>query len=180
MKIVDEALNGLKLIQFNIYKDSRGFFAERYSQREFERLGIKYNFVQDNFSRSAAGVIRGLHYQRDPDQAKLVGCTRGKILDVAVDIRKDSPTFGKHYSVELTDENGLMLMIPAGFAHGFCAITDADVFYKVDGFYNSNTEGGLVYNDPTLNIMWPVAKPIVSDKDQELATYAEYSKQPVF
>jgi len=180
MKIIDEPLPGVKLISFDVFKDSRGFFAERYSQRKFELLGLQYEFVQDNFSHSAAGVVRGLHYQTEPEQVKLVGCVSGKILDVVVDIRKDSPSFGKHYSVELSGDNGLMLLVPSGFAHGFAAITEADVFYKVDGFYNPKTEGGLVYNDPELGIKWPGGKAIVSDKDLKLPAFAEYKRMPVF
>jgi dTDP-4-dehydrorhamnose 3,5-epimerase len=180
MQIISEHLNGLKLLKLEIYKDERGFFVERYSEKKFKEIGLPINFIQDNFSRSRAGVVRGLHYQKSPDQAKLVGCLSGKILDVAVDIRKNSPTFGKHYSVELSAENGLVLYIPAGFAHGFSALTDADVMYKVDGLYNKAGEGGIVYNDADINVDWQVKNPIVSGKDQELQSFKTYSQNPVF
>jgi len=180
MQVIDEPLEGLKLIKFDIYKDGRGFFAERYSHNEFARLGINNNFVQDNFSHSTAGVIRGLHYQTEPAQSKLVTVTRGKILDIAVDIRKNSQTFGQHFAVELSGDNGLMLFIPAGFAHGFCAVTEADVWYKVDGHYNPKTEAGLTYDDSELDIKWPVAEPVVSAKDASLPSFAQYKQRPVF
>lgn len=180
MQIISEHLNGLKLLKLEIYKDERGFFVERYSEKKFKEIGLPINFIQDNFSHSRAGVVRGLHYQKSPDQAKLVGCLSGKILDVALDIRKNSPTFGKHYSVELSAENGLVLYVPAGFAHGFSAITDAGVMYKVDGLYNKAGEGGIIYNDADINIDWQVKNPIVSGKDQELQSFKAYSQQPVF
>jgi dTDP-4-dehydrorhamnose 3,5-epimerase len=180
MQIISEHLNGLKLLKLEIYKDERGFFVERYSEKKFKEIGLPTNFIQDNFSRSRAGVVRGLHYQKSPDQAKLVGCLSGKILDVAVDIRKNSPTFGKHYSVELSAENGLVLYIPAGFAHGFSALTDADVMYKVDGLYNKAGEGGIIYNDADININWQVQNPIVSEKDKHLQSFKAYSQNPLF
>jgi dTDP-4-dehydrorhamnose 3,5-epimerase len=180
MKIISEHLNGLNLIQLDIFSDNRGFFTERFSESKFKKIGLPTNFVQDNFSHSRAGVIRGLHFQKNPDQAKLVGCTNGKILDVAVDIRAGSKTFGKYFSVELSGENGLMLYVPAGFAHGFAAITEADVTYKVDGEYNRDGEGGIIYNDSGLGIDWEIKNPIVSEKDLKLASWKDYLKQPVF
>jgi dTDP-4-dehydrorhamnose 3,5-epimerase len=184
MKIYDTGLEGLKIIELKVFADERGFFNERYVEKNFEQLGIKNKFVQDNHSRSATGVIRGLHYQKNPDQAKLVSCISGRILDVAVDIRSNSSTFGKHFSIELSGENGLMLFVPAGFAHGFSVISqkDADVLYKVDGYYNKAGEGGIIFNDPKLNIDWKVAEnhSVVSEKDLKLATFLEYSKNPVF
>ncbi len=180
MKVISEHLNGLKLIQLQHFADERGFFTERYSKSKYDAAGIPSNYVQDNFSRSKAGVIRGLHFQRNPDQAKLVSCTNGKIIDVAVDIRVGSKTFGEHFAVELTGENGLMLYIPAGFAHGFAAITEADVLYKVDGEYNKNGEGGIIYNDAILNIDWGVKYPNVSEKDLKLQSWKDYLKNPVF
>jgi len=127
--VKDLSLPGLKLIELKIYKDDRGFFTERYVQERFKEFGLPGNFVQDNHSRSKPGVIRGLHYQTNPAQGKLVGAIRGRILDVVVDIRKSSPTFGKWEAVELSDENGRLLWVPAGFAHGFCVLgnEDADV-----------------------------------------------------
>lgn len=180
MHIVNEPLPGLKLIQLDIFKDDRGFFVERYSEKKYRDIGLPTNFLQDNFSRSVEGVVRGLHYQANPDQAKLVGCTNGKILDVAVDIRKDSKTYGKHFAVELTGENGLMLFVPAGFAHGFAALTEADVLYKVDALWNKAGEGGIKYDDPILNINWGIKYPVVSEKDAKLPDFADYMKNPVF
>lgn len=180
MKIVDLEIAGLKLIELPIYKDDRGFFNERYVRKRFENSGIKNDFVQDNHSRSKPGVIRGLHYQKNPSQAKLVYCITGKVLDVAVDIRSNSPTFGKYFSIELTDANGLMLYIPGGFAHGFCALEESDVYYKVDGEYNPQGEGGIIFNDKDLNIDWKTNNPLVSKKDLKLMSFSEYCKNPQF
>ncbi|MDX1949635.1 MAG: dTDP-4-dehydrorhamnose 3,5-epimerase [Rickettsiales bacterium] len=180
MQITNLEIEGLKLITQKIYHDNRGFFNEKYVEQKFHDLGITNKFVQDNHSFSHKGVIRGLHYQANPSQAKLVSCIRGKILDVAVDIRKNSKTYGKYFSVELTAENGLMLYIPAGFAHGFAALTDCDVLYKVDGGYNPRGEGGIIYNDKTLNIDWKVTNEIVSEKDLSLPNFLDYQRNPVF
>jgi dTDP-4-dehydrorhamnose 3,5-epimerase len=173
MKITNTFIEGLKVVELDIYKDSRGFFVERFNKKSFQEIGIPCEYIQDNFSQSSPGVIRGLHYQNNPSQAKLVGCVRGNIWDVAVDIRKDSPTFGQYFGIELSGENGKLLYIPAGFAHGFCVLGNelADVSYKVDGIYNKAGEGGIIYNDPTLKIDWPVKNPIVSDKDKLLPEF---------
>ena len=175
-------LSGLKLIELKIFSDDRGYFMERYQKERFKEMGLPGEFIQDNLSRSKPGVIRGLHYQSNPAQGKLVGVIRGKIWDVAVDIRKDSPTYGKWEAFELSDENGRLLWIPAGFAHGFCVLGNepADVMYKVDAPYSPKTEGGIVYSDPDLRIEWPISNPILSGKDQVLQTWAQYSKTPVF
>ncbi len=175
-------LAGLKLIELKQYPDDRGFFMERYVQERFQGYGLPAQFVQDNHSRSKPGVIRGLHYQTNPAQGKLVGVIRGKIWDVAVDLRKDSPTYGKWEAYELSDENSRLLWIPAGFAHGFCVLgnEDADVMYKVDAPYSPKTEGGICYSDPELKITWPVQNPIVSGKDQQLPGFKEYSQHPLF
>jgi dTDP-4-dehydrorhamnose 3,5-epimerase len=176
MKIIETFICGLKVVELNVYKDSRGFFVERFNKKIFQELGLPAEYFQDNFSHSSPNVIRGLHFQNNPSQAKLVGCTRGKIFDVAVDLRRDSKTFGKHFALELTDQNGLMLFIPNNFAHGFCVIGNepADVIYKVDEPYSKAGEGGIIYNDDTLKINWPVKNPIISDKDMELPTFKEY------
>ena len=173
MKITNTFIEGLKVVELDIYKDYRGFFVERFNKKSFQEIGIPCEYIQDNFSQSSPGVIRGLHYQNNPSQAKLVGCVRGNIWDVAVDIRKDSPTFGQYFGIELSGENGKLLYIPAGFAHGFCVLGNelADVSYKVDGIYNKAGEGGIIYNDPTLKIDWPVKNPIVSDKDKLLPEF---------
>ncbi len=180
--VKDLSLSGLKLITLKVFHDERGFFVERYQQSRMVDYGLPSQFLQDNHSRSKPGVIRGLHYQFNPGQGKLVGAVRGRILDVAVDIRKDSPTYGKWEAVELSDMNGQMLWIPPGFAHGFCVLGDepADVMYKVDAPYAPGNEGGIHYADPTLNIDWPIKNPIVSNKDQVLPHFSAYQQNPVF
>lgn len=182
MEITSLSISGLKLIQLKVFRDERGFFVERFNQEQFLNCGIPSAFVQDNHSLSIPRVLRGLHYQYDQPQAKLVGCISGRIWDVAVDVRKNSPTFGQHYGVELSAENGRLLYIPAGFAHGFCVLGEesADVMYKVDQFYNGKGEGALAWNDPELAIPWPVNNPIVSNKDQIAGSFASYSKEPRF
>jgi dTDP-4-dehydrorhamnose 3,5-epimerase len=169
------SLEGLKLIELKIFNDDRGFFTERFQEEHFRRLGISAHFIQDNHSRSKPGVIRGLHYQNHPAQGKLVGVIRGRILDVVVDIRSASPTFGKWESFELSDENGRLLWIPGGFAHGFCVLGEepADVIYKVDAPYSPKTEGGILYTDATLGISWPLKNPVVSTKDKTLPSFAD-------
>ncbi len=169
-EIIDTPLPGLKLVQLAVHGDERGFFVERYQAERFSQSGIPVTFVQDNHSRSAPGVLRGLHFQTQPAQGKLVGCVRGSIWDVAVDIRRGSPTYGRHYSVELTDMNGKLLWIPAGFAHGFCVLGEepADVLYKVDAFYNPQSEVGVRWDDPDLKVPWPVTLPTVSARDAQL------------
>ena len=181
MNITSTPIPHLQIIQLNIFHDSRGYFVERYNQREFEKLSITNNFVQDNFSFSHPKVLRGLHFQKNPDQAKLVGCISGKIWDVAIDIRKNSPTFGQHFGVELSGENGKLLYIPAGFAHGFCVLGDepAHVAYKVDGFYCKEGDGGIAFDDSELNINWPISDPIISDKDKALMSFSDYKKSAI-
>jgi dTDP-4-dehydrorhamnose 3,5-epimerase len=170
-------LPGLIVCEPNVFGDSRGHFFEAYNQSLFQKNGIDYNFVQDNQSRSSQGVIRGLHYQLNPyAQAKLVRVLEGVILDVAVDIRKGSPTFGKHFSIELSAENKKQLLIPAGFAHGFSVLSEtASVLYKCDQFYNKQSEGGIRFDDPELNINWGVdlKQAIVSSKDLELPYFKD-------
>lgn len=169
MPITKTGIPGLLIIEPVIHEDSRGYFYESYNEKDFIAGGISVKFVQDNQARSAYGVIRGLHYQADPHaQSKLVRVLSGAILDVAVDIRKDSPTYGKTFSIELSGENKKQLFIPKGFAHGYSVLSEtAEVFYKCDAFYNKAAEGGIIYNDSTLNIDWgiPADKAIISDKD---------------
>lgn len=164
------------MIELARYGDARGFFVERFHAERFKAAGLPYEFVQDNHSRSAPGVLRGLHYQFTPPQGKLIGVTRGRAWDVAVDIRKDSPTFGKYYGIELSDENACLLWIPAGFAHGFCVLGDEpmDMMYKVTGIYNQSGEGGIAYNDPDLAIDWPIIHPTISARDQTLPSFSSY------
>lgn len=169
MPFIETGIPDLLVFEPMVFEDSRGFFYEAYNQKIFGGAGVDSVFVQDNQSRSSYGVIRGLHYQVPPyAQVKLVRAIAGTILDVAVDIRKGSPTFGKVYCIELSAENKKQLFIPAGFAHGFSVLSDtAEVLYKCDQFYSRASEHGIIYNDPVLNIDWkvPMDKAIVSDKD---------------
>ncbi len=182
MEILSTPFTGLKIVQLKIYNDNRGFFVERFNKKLFQELGLPIHYFQDNHSLSAPNVIRGLHFQNNPSQAKLVGCLRGKILDVAVDIRKDSPTLGKYFSIELSAENGKLLFIPEGFAHGFAVLGNepADVMYKVDNQFSKEGDGGIRFNDPDLKIDWQIANPIISDKDKNLPLFADYLKNPKF
>ena len=165
-------IEGLVVIEPKIFGDERGHFFEAYNQKVFHSNNINNNFVQDNQSKSSYGVIRGLHYQLAPfAQAKLVRVLQGKILDVAVDIRRSSSTYGQYFSIELSSENNRQLFIPPGFAHGFSVLSEsALVLYKCDAFYNKESEGGIRYDDPELNIDWQVdsSKAVVSGKDLEL------------
>jgi len=171
MKILREPLPGLVLIQPDVYGDERGFFLETWQQKRYKEIGIKEDFVQDNWSRSAKGVLRGLHFQQESPQGKLVSVRTGKVFDVAVDIRKDSHTFGKWVGEELSDENHLQLYVPPGFAHGFCVLSDkADFVYKCTNYYSPDDEAGIIWNDATIGIEWPVQNPVVSEKDKLLPT----------
>lgn len=167
---------GLVIVEPTVFKDSRGYFFESYNEAVFKKNGIDASFVQDNQSRSTYGVIRGLHYQQPPHaQAKLVRVLEGAILDVAVDIRNDSPTYGQHFAIELTAENKKQLFLPEGFAHGFSVLSEiAVVMYKCNAFYNKASEGGILYNDPELNIDWRIneSDAIISDKDAQLPLFA--------
>lgn len=155
------------LIDTKVFKDERGFFMEIYKHSEFARNGIEEHFVQDNYSRSSIGVLRGLHYQKNPNaQGKLVHCVKGKIFDVAVDIRKGSPTYGQWAGVELSEENRLMLYVPPAFAHGFVVLSEsADIMYKCTREYSPADDRGIIWNDPDINIRWPVSSPLLSEKD---------------
>ena len=147
---------GLCVISPAVHGDSRGYFMETYSQRDLEEHGIRIRFVQDNQSMSVKGVLRGLHFQKNFPQTKLVRVIKGRVFDVAVDLRKDSETYGKWYGIELTEENKKQFLIPRGFAHGFLVLSDtAEFCYKCDDFYHANDEGGLAWNDPTIGILWP-------------------------
>lgn len=170
MKIIETAIEGVVIIEPRLFKDERGYFFESFSQREFEEKIRKISFVQDNESKSSYGVLRGLHFQKPPyAQSKLVRVIKGAVLDVAVDIRKGSPTFGKHVAVELTEENHLQLFIPRGFAHGFSVLSQEVIFrYKCDNFYAPQSEGALAWDDSDLNINWriPTNQIILSEKDK--------------
>src|SRR5258708_37161015 len=160
LKVTETSLPGALLLQPRVHGDARGFFMETYHAERFRELGIDATFVQDNHSRSARGVVRGLHYQEPNPQGKLVRCTRGALFDVAVDIRRGSPTFGQWYAQELSDENKLILWIPHGFAHGFCALTaEADLVYKCTTLYDAPSHRSILWNDPDLAINWPDGPP---------------------
>ena len=160
-------IDGTFRIKPKIFADERGYFTETYKRSDFERVGIKADFRQDNQSSSTKGVIRGLHFQREPyAQGKLVRVVKGMIFDVGVDLRKDSRTFGRYVTAILSEENKEMLWIPEGFAHGFLALEDSVVLYKATGEYNKDSEGGLIWNDPTVNIKWPAKPTEISDKDK--------------
>ena len=173
MKIIESFLNGVKLLEPTVYSDERGFFLESYSKKKFLELGIDYDFVQDNQSLSIkVGVLRGLHYQKPPmAQTKLIRVISGEIYDVVVDIRIDSPTFGKWESFILNAKNKRQLLVPTGFAHGFCTtLPNTEVVYKVDKYYSAEHDKGLCWNDSELSIPWPALSPILSEKDQSHPT----------
>ena len=169
MEVINTAIDGVVIIEPKVFKDQRGYFFESFSQREFEAKVRKINFVQDNESMSSYGVMRGLHFQRPPyTQSKLVRCVKGKVLDVAVDIRKGSPTYGKHVAVELSEDNHRQFFVPRGFAHGFAVLSDTAVFqYKCDNFYAPQADGGISIKDESLGIDWkiPTDMVILSEKD---------------
>lgn len=171
MKVINTEIDGILIIEPNVIRDERGYFYESFSQREFEKNVSNITFVQDNQSMSTYGVVRGLHFQKPPySQSKLVRCIKGSVLDVAVDLRKGSPTFGKHIAVELTEENHRQLFIPRGFAHGFAVLSKEAVFqYKCDNYYNKESEGAIAWNDPELSIDWriPADKVQLSEKDRQ-------------
>jgi dTDP-4-dehydrorhamnose 3,5-epimerase len=167
MKVTPTGLSEVLLIEPRVFGDARGFFYESWNEREFERVGIRARFVQDNHSRSGKGVLRGLHYQVRQPQGKLIRVTRGEIFDVAVDLRRSSPTFGKWEGAQLSGESKKMLWIPVGFAHGFCVLSEfAEVLYKATDFYAPEHERCLQWNDPEIGIDWPLSgAPVVSPKD---------------
>jgi len=172
----ETGIEGLFTIEPKVFGDSRGYFFESYKSSDFKDLGIQGEIVQSNQSRSSKAVVRGLHFQiGEFAQAKLVRCLSGKIYDVAVDVRKDSKTYGQHFGIELSDENKLMLYIPKGFAHGFSVLSEsADVFYDVfGGQYNKESEGGIRFDDPDLKINWQVEETVISSKDIELTFFKD-------
>lgn len=176
MEFQKTKLKDAYLITPQVFEDARGFFLESYSKQEFAKNGIEIDFVQDNHSLSTKkGVLRGLHFQKPPyAQAKLVRVTRGKVYDVIVDIRKDSETFGKWEGFELTGENKKMLFVPRGFAHSFLTLEDNTEFlYKCDEFYHPESDSGIIWNDPTLKIDWPIAEPVLSEKDAKLGFFKD-------
>lgn len=177
MNVIKTPIEGLLVIEPQVFGDNRGYFCENYNEARYQAAGIDARFVQDNQSCSSYGVVRGLHFQRPPyTQAKLVSCVVGRVLDVAVDLRKDSPTYGQHYSVELSADNHRQFFIPKGFAHGFSVLSDTAVFtYKCDELYHPEADGGIDLMDPALDIDWqvPADKMILSEKDKKHPLLAE-------
>lgn len=175
MKITKTPIDGLLVIEPEVYGDNRGFFFESYNIDKFKALGVDAVFVQDNHSKSAKGVLRGIHFQLPPKpMTKLVRCTRGKLWDVAVDLRKDSPTYKQWFGIELSEENKKMLLVPGDFGHGFYALEDCELQYKVSNTFDSDLDEGIAWNDPEVNIQWPlVGEPTLSERDQNAKTLAE-------
>ena len=177
MNLVKTKLDGLIVLKPTVFKDNRGYFMESYNQKNINKLLGNVNFVQDNESESSRGVLRGLHFQMPPyTQAKLVRCLKGSVLDVVLDLRKDSKTYGIFETISLTEENKKQLFIPKGFAHGFIVLSKSAILsYKVDNYYNPESESGIIWNDPDLNIDWKINKNeiIVSEKDKNLPTFNE-------
>ncbi len=183
MKVTELSLKGIKLIEPNVFGDARGFFTERYHRERFREIGIQVDeFVQDNFSRSEQKILRGLHYQYDRPQAKMLTVITGRIYDVVVDIRKESPTFGQWVGLELDGDRPSWIWVPAGFAHGFVVLSPegADVMYKVTAEYNPHGEGGILWNDPDIGVQWPVDGPALSPRDVKLSSWAQYKEDPRF
>lgn len=184
MEIIKTDIEGVLIIKPRIFTDPRGYFFESYNKKEFEEKVGNVEFVQDNESRSTYGVMRGLHFQKPPyAQAKLVRCVRGRVLDVAVDIRKGSPTYGRHVAVELTEDNHLQFFIPRGFAHGFAVLSDEAVFqYKCDNYYAPHADGGIAITDPSLGIDWHIdpTRAILSEKDTKHPTLADFDSPFTF
>lgn len=178
MEVIKTDIDGVVIIEPRIFKDSRGYFFESFSKREFDEKVRPVDFVQDNESCSTYGVMRGLHFQRPPfAQSKLVRCVKGRVLDVAVDIRKGSPTYGRHVAVELTEDNHRQFFIPRGFAHGFAVLSDIAVFqYKCDNYYHPEADGGISIQDVSLGIDWIIdpAKAVLSDKDLRHVVLADF------
>ena len=173
LKATPLRLGGLVLLEPRLFGDDRGYFLETYNQRVWSEAGITCEFVQDSQSRSAARTLRGLHYQTEPGQAKLVRVLSGTIFDVAVDIRPDSPTFGQWEGVELAADDHQQLFLPVGFAHGFCVLSDeATIAYKLSALYDPNTEAELRWNDPDIGVDWPVPDPLLSPRDQNAESFA--------
>lgn len=185
-KKIETSIEGVYVIEPTVFGDNRGYFMETYSTTEFEEIGLNYNFVQDNQSKSTKGVLRGLHFQKEDTQAKLVRCIKGEVFDVAVDLRPGSKTYGKWEGVILSEENKKMFMIPRGFAHGFLVLSDeAEFTYKCDNVYNHEAEGGLAWNDPDVAIDWPMGDMkiddlLTSEKDAKWPSLKELKETDLF
>jgi dTDP-4-dehydrorhamnose 3,5-epimerase len=175
MKIIATPIDGLLVLEPDIFRDERGFFLETFHEQKYENLGIEKHFVQDNLSFSSKGILRGLHFQYRHPQAKLVQVLFGEVFDVAVDIRQGSPTFGKWFGIMLSQDNLYQMFIPEGFAHGYCVISQTALFaYKCSDFYSPAHEGGLLWSDPDIGIQWPVSDPLLSQKDSRLPRLSEF------
>lgn len=175
---VETQLDGIVLVEPQVFGDERGFLLETFSDPGWREAGIDADFVQDNHSRSRAGILRGLHFQTSPGQAKLVRCARGRIWDVAVDLRRDSPTYGQWDGYELDDETHRQLFVPVGFAHGFCVLSDvADVTYKLTSLYDPATEAGIAWDDPEVGVDWPISDPQISERDRTAPRLAEVADE---
>jgi dTDP-4-dehydrorhamnose 3,5-epimerase len=178
---LETQLEGVVLLEPEVHGDERGFLVETFSRTKWARLGIDVEFVQDNHSRSGQGILRGLHFQTSPGQAKLVRCVRGRIWDVAVDLRRGSPTFGRWEGHELDDEHHHQLFVPVGFAHGFCVLSEvADVHYKLSSLYDPATEAGIAWDDPDVAVEWPLDDPQTSERDRSAPRLAEVAAQLPF
>jgi dTDP-4-dehydrorhamnose 3,5-epimerase len=181
-KKIQTDIEGLYIVEPTVFGDDRGFFMETWNKKDFLEIGLDLEFVQDNHSKSKKGVLRGLHFQRKNSQGKLVRCIKGKVYDVAVDLRSNSKTFGKYYGIELTEENKLMFYIPEGFAHGYLALTEeVEFLYKATNYYSPEYESGIIWNDEDINVEWPLKKYgikeedlILSEKDKKLQTFRQY------
>jgi dTDP-4-dehydrorhamnose 3,5-epimerase len=181
MRVLPTSLDGVLLLEPAVHGDDRGFFVETFRANVWGELGIDVEFVQDNHSRSRRGTLRGMHFQTDPGQAKLVRCARGQILDVVVDLRRDSDTFGRWDGHELDDANLRQLWVPVGFAHGFCVLSEeADVVYKCSSYYDPATEAGIAYDDPDVGIAWPNLELLVSERDRAAPRLADIAESLTF
>ena len=174
MNVTETKLAGVLIIEPKVFGDSRGFFKETFQAERYREAGIEYTFVQDNYSRSQKGVLRGLHFQITKPQGKLVSCSKGAVFDVAVDIDPESRTYGQYVGIELTEENHKQLWVPPGYAHGFCVLSEtADFQYKCTDYYDPSDEGGVIWNDPDVAIEWPITHPSLSSKDALLPTLTQ-------
>lgn len=180
MKVTETGLPGVLIIEPDVFGDPRGFFKEIFHAERYKEIGINLSFVQDNFSRSRRGVLRGLHFQKTRQQGKLVICSQGVVFDVVVDIEPSSSTFGCHVGMELSDKNHRQIWVPPGYAHGFCVLSEfADLQYKCTDFYVPEDEDGLIWNDPNVSINWPINDIVLSDKDALLPTLEEIAQKEV-
>jgi len=181
MNITESRINGVFVFEPKVFEDDRGYFFETFRQNQLKKIGIDIDFVQDNVSKSYQNTIRGLHYQIENPQDKLVSCLKGEILDVAVDIRKDSSTFGNYVAYKLSDKNHRSLLVPKGFAHGFSVLSnEAVISYKCSDYYNKEGERGIRWDDPLIRINWDVTKPILSEKDKKLPLFSSIKELDTF